>query len=97
MEVKGCVEVEECVEMEGVWRWRSVWRWRVCGGGGVYEWTEKCVMYMWATLIPRQRSTHTVTMYVYNTTSGRSTSMSLDGDHPDLVNICIQMLPPIVT
>ena len=25
------------------------------------------------------------------------TSISLDGDHPDLVNICIHILPPIVT
>ena len=24
------------------------------------------------------------------------TSMSLEGDHPDLVNICIHTLPPIV-
>ena len=24
------------------------------------------------------------------------TSISLDGDHPDLVNICIQILPPTV-
>jgi len=33
-------------------------------------------------------------LYMY---VGGHTSMSLDGDQPDLVNICIQILPPMVT